>query len=198
MTIEKGAPWGSAGCVPVDAAVASSDHDLATSSGVCVLTGGNLHTAIGSPAAKTPGSDCALLPVDAIIVDIEAPDGTRRTVTAAADVIIGSWYGRHGFLLVTNTGHLGGLHLTPRSHPNDGRLDTLVMQPDMRWRERIVARRRARTGTHVPHPKLATGHVRTLTVARRGRQRLHIDGRNEGHWRSVTVTVSPDRWLVAV
>lgn len=198
MTIEKGAPWGSPGLVPADVSYADNDRELAVSHGTTIVRGGNLHEALGCPRQKLPGEECMLLPVDAIQVEIQRSDLRVVRLTGASEVVVGSWFSRRGFIVVTNTGHLGALHIAPRAHPNDGFLDTLEIDGAMALRERLLARFKARTGTHVPHPLLRTGRTVSITLSRRGREGLRVDGIDQGDWRTVTVEVSADRWLVAV
>lgn len=198
MTIEKGEPWGTEAKVPADVVYASSDREVATSGGTVIVVSGNLHQSLGRPAPKTAGDECVLLPVDALRVEIVRSNGTSDVVSGVSEVSIGSWWSRAGFLLVTNTGHLGALHVAPRAHPNDGTLDTIEIDGRMPLRERWVARRRARTGTHLPHPMIRAGRTVSLGADRKGTQRLRVDGADQGDWVRVTVTVDADRWLVAV
>ena len=198
MTIEKGAPWGSVGKVPESVSCVDTDREFASVPDVCVLCGGNLHEALGRPTPKKPGEDCMLLPVDAMRVAITRRSGVVDEIWAASEVQVGSWFSRRGLSVVTNTGHLGRLHIAPRAHPNDGVLDTVEIDRRMPMRERLVGRLRARTGTHVPHPLLRTGRTHSFTITRDGHERLRIDGIVHGDWTRLTVTVEPDRWLVAV
>lgn len=198
MTIRKGEPWGNPGKVPEDAVMARSDLEVVRAGAVCTIAGGNLHESLGRPVPRLPGDDCMLLPVDGIKVQVTAGDGTVRLLEAAGEVAVGSWFARSGYLVITNTGHLGPLNLAPRSHPNDGQLDEFELRAAMPLRERVVARRRARTGTHVPHPHIRAARVSDVTITRRGRQRLVVDGVPLRKWSRVRVTVAPDRFLVAV
>ena len=198
MTIEKGRDWGVPGVVGADVRAVDDDRELAGSDGTVVLRGGNLHAALGRPEPKTAGRDCTLLPVDALRVEVRRTDGSAMVLTAAGEVVVGSWWDRSGLVIVTNTGQLGAMNITPRAHPNDGRLDILRMDGSMSLRDRLTARRRARTGTHLPHPSLRAESAAAAEVPRSGRQALRVDGARIGDWVSVEVTVVPDRFTVAV
>jgi diacylglycerol kinase family enzyme len=62
------------------------------------------------------------------------------------------WFGRT--IAVMNAQYLGDLDLGPRAHPGDGLLD--ITDGTLPLGDRFRARRRARTGTHLPHPALET------------------------------------------
>ena len=198
MTIEKGQPWGTAGIVPSGLNVARSDREVIDSGSPCAVSAGNLHAALGRPSVKNPGDECMLLPVDGMRVEVERPDGTREVLHAVSDVTVGSWWARSGWVVVSNTGHIGSLNLLPRAHPNDGRLDVLVLAGSMGYRERMTARGRARTGSHLSHPDLSVKAVTEWAHTRRGRERLRVDGSRVAEWSRIVVMVEPDRWLVVV
>ena len=90
--------------------------------------------------------------------------------------------------------YLRGLDVVPRSHPNDGKVDVLRVDADMPVRARWQASRRARTGTHLPHPQL---HVtQTAGVGLDFARPLHIwvDGRRWRTTGAATMTVEPDAY----
>lgn len=197
MVIGKGGEWGSAADVPSpvaadgDAAVVALQGDA-----VPFATSGNLHRSLGSPVLRGPGL-YTLLPVDALVCVVTGPHGSRDAV-ACSDVTVGSWFSRNGLVVATNVGLWNGLDLTPGSHPNDGRFEVLALDGRMPLRQRVLARRRARTGSHLPHPGLSRTTRTELTIERRGRQRLLIDSVDAGTWTSVSVVVAADRLRVLV
>ena len=198
MTIEKGQPWGSPGHVPGAVIVAPDDAAVAGSRGMPVQpTGGNLWRSLGCPSRKATGEECTMLPVDAIKCTVTHPAGTT-VLTAVADVRAGGWFRRTGLTVVTNVGIDGNRNLAPRAHPNDGELDVLEVGAATSFRQRFIARRRALTGTHVPHPTITVHRARTVHLRRRGRERLVIDGRTFGKWQSASVELISDHITVIV
>ena len=202
MTITKGMPWGRSGTVPSDAIVASSDADVASAPDgrVIVSTGGDLWNALGRPHAGRPGNACTIVDIDALVCTVEHADSSTSVMRAASNVRTGSWFrpGRR-HVCITNAGIVGGLNLAPRAHPNDGRFDVFEMTAEMPWRQRLVARRRAGSGTHVPHPDITVRQATTIDLRRaRSSERLSVDGRTIDDWVGVTVTIDPDRWQLAV
>jgi diacylglycerol kinase family enzyme len=71
------------------------------------------------------------------------------------------WRGR--IVAVMNAEHLGRWDVAPRAHPGDGLLDTLDLQLSLG--DRLKARQRLPSGTHVPHPKIHERRVETLQVS---------------------------------
>ena len=198
MTISKGQPWGTEGVVPHGVEVADSDRALALSTEPCQLTAGNIHAALGRPTPKKPGEPCMILPVDALEVVIHRRGGPGASILAAGEVIIGRWqWGRH-CVIATNAGVVGDLNIAPRAHPNDGVMDVLTRHAEMRFRERWLARRKARLGTHLPHPNLEYRTSTDLHHDRHGREPLWVDGVRVTSWTSVSIRVRTDRWSVIV
>lgn len=198
MTIRRRDDWGTS--VPFggreeaksDADIVRLQKDLAPT-----LRGGNLHRALGSPGMLGPGESGIELPVDALSCAVVTASG-ELSIIAASEVTVGSWYGRRGFSIVTSAGSWRGLDVAPASHPNDGRAEFLTIAPSMRWRARREARRRAVTGSHVPHPEISLVSVRSTTLVRHGRQRLFIDSVEVRGWNEVSVTVVPDALRIVV
>ena len=198
MTIRKGEEWGRRITAPDVFRVAEDDADLASQGNdvAVALRRGDLHRALGEPALTRPGSECTVVQIDALLCRITSSDGLVSERFASSSVSIGSWWTGE-FIVVSNSGFYNGLNIAPRSHPNDGAADIVTIEPAMTTRQRFIARRRARTGTHLPHPQLsvsrATGHTRTR---RHRRERLSLDGRAVADWESIDISVVADHWTL--
>ncbi len=160
MTIERGASWGSARPLPDDGVIARSDADAAAAvasaraRGVGIpsvgLLAGDLCRTVGGNGdeRRLQSADAVTLPVD--IAEVELDGGPH--VFLAHVVARRSWW--HGRVWIAmNAEWLGDWDVAPRAHPGDGLLD--VFDVTLSLRDRIKARRRVRTGTHVPHPDIA-------------------------------------------
>jgi hypothetical protein len=66
----------------------------------------------------------------------------------------------------------------------------------MPLRERFAARRRLATGTHVPHPLIATRSIRTGSWTFERPLEVLADGRRIGRTSALSVTVIPDAAFV--
>lgn len=198
MTIAKGSQWGNDGTVPADVVVCSSDADAASAvDAVVALTAGDLHRGLGEPRLKGPGDECRLVPVDALNVTVEMVDGTNVTMRAVAHVCVGRFGAREGFRAVVNAGFVAGANLAPRCHPGDGRAELVTMAPNVSWRQRRMARRRAATGTHVPHPAIDVASVVEWSAEVDGGD-VRVDGRVVSGAVRVTVVLLPGCVTVAV
>lgn len=85
----------------------------------------------------------------------------------------------------------GAFDVAPRSHPNDGRFDIVIVESSMSWRQRRLLRHRLVTGTHLPHPS-----IRTETISgswRPGRSgAMVLDGEGVGSAEEICITILPD------
>jgi YegS C-terminal NAD kinase beta sandwich-like domain len=177
----------------VDPVVVESDDALAAvvSQGAAgravVARGGDLHRTLGSPT----GVATRRLPIDVMAV---TADG--RVLTAVAHVVArrrgrcGWWRGR--LAAVMNVDHIGTWDVAPRAHPNDGWLDVVEVDEAMSRRARWQAWRRLDTGTHLPHPDIATRRVRDVTLSFDPAVALWVDGVDRGDVRELRVSVAPD------
>ena len=200
MTIRPGEPWGRRVQVPDDLVFAEDDHDAATiEPGQCfALIRGDMHRALGQPRPPERGGECTEVLIDALECTVVSHDGATTVRWAFSSVVIGSWWkGAH--TIVSNSGFVGDMNIAPRSHPNDGVADVVRMDPHMTIKQRFIARRRARTGTHVPHPMLSVTRADTASIERQNpRERLSLDGRAVTGWSRVDVRVVPDHWTVVL
>ena len=187
MTIRRGEDWGVPGELAADALVASSDVELAR----LLLAGGVLSG--GHPEAGLIDGDLArTVGADGRSLDIRAPNRTRLpidvgVVSSGDDVMIFVahvvlrnfvWAGRTTAIM--NAAFRGSWNVSPRSHPNDGKLDVLVAELSLA--DRLKARTRLPGGTHVPHPGISV---------RRATDGMATIGRRE------IVLVDGVRWEVA-
>ncbi|MEM8707879.1 MAG: hypothetical protein AAGE98_15550 [Actinomycetota bacterium] len=198
MSIEKGADWGERGRPPTDLAV--FDDTAAAMALISAerranrplppigLRGGDLvRTLGGTTTDDLRAADDALH----VTVDLGAAlvDGTLHWFL---DHLIArrSWL-RGRVLIVANAAFVGGWNVAPKSHPSDGRFDTLDTV-DLSMGDRWKARRRLPLGTHVPHPAITTRRVDAAQYEFAGPTPIRLDGVVVANARSVSVRVEPD------
>lgn len=169
MTIEKHQTWGETGPLGVGGIVVSSDQEARTVVEACRrdgteipdigLLGGDLCRTVGGRGdeGRLHSSEGVRMPVDLGSVLI---DGRLHWFTAHLIARNGWWRGR--VAAVMNAQWLGRWDVAPKSHPNDGLLD--VFDSNLSLDDRFKARRRLITGTHVPHPGIATRRVGALQL----------------------------------
>jgi len=199
VTIRRGAAWGEHGAVPADLRPVHSDaelHDLLDAwrrGGADLppigLAGGDLARTVAGGSADQFTAAATQLPLDLVRVDA----GGRTTWSAAHVVCRRSWW-RGEVVLAMTAQYLGGFDVAPRAHPNDGRLDLLLVEEAMGARARWQARRRARTGTHLPHPRLRPSQVAAIELTFARPLHIWVDGR---HWHTaaaVSLSVEADAY----
>lgn len=205
MTIEKGVAWGREVPRPDDLLVVHDDRGVAAA-----LSGPSPHRPVapaGGDLARTlgtsgPGDRQRLneFPLDLVEVYLDGDTG-GDAVVACAHVLArsprsrGSWW-RGPALAVMNAEFVGSHDVAPRGHPNDGRVETFLVDDAMLVRQRIAAQRRLATGTHVPHPSISTRSVRSANWLFDTDLEVFIDGVRVGRTRSIAVVVRPDAALI--
>jgi hypothetical protein len=202
VTIKKGSDYGVNTPLPEDAPVASSDAELRdfvlslrtiNSPQLTVgLVGGDLCKTLGGSGDvnRLFTTDALKVPVDLVIALIDGVD-----YPFVAHLIVGKPF-CPGFVAMMNAQWLGPLDLGPRSHPGDGLVD--ITSGSLKWRERRIARSRARTGTHLPHPSLSHKRTNVETLLFERPAPICIDGALEVQGRSISVRVEPDAFHVVV
>ena len=196
MTIEKGQAWGAPGPLPADAVVVRSDAEAravverARRAGEPVpplgLLAGDLCRTVGGAGdeARLHSDEAVRLPVD---LGAALIDGRLHWFVAHLVARKRWWRGR--VYAAMNAEYLGRWDVAPRSHPNDGLLDTFDVT--MSVGERLKARSRLATGTHVPHPGIKERRVAAVQVDVAGLD-VWLDGELLGAADSLSIRVEPD------
>jgi hypothetical protein len=195
MTIRPGVEWGVPVERPAGLVVCADDAALAR----LVAAGDARPLAVGAgDLARTAGSPGERSQLQRVEVDLlrVAADGVDHVAVAHAVVRRRWWRGR--ILAVCNAEWLGGWDVAPRAHPNDGLADAIDVAASMPWRARLQARSRLPTGTHVPHPDIATSRVREGEWELATGFRLWLDGVAIGPVRTLRVAVEPDAFQLHV
>ncbi len=193
MVIAKGEAWGEPdGAAPT----ASADDDAALAALVVGERGlvvevrhGDLRRTLGLGDARRAAP--LWFPMDLGLVSIDG--GAEQPFVAHAIARSRIWTGSGAAIM--NAAWFGDLYLGPRAHPNDGLLDITVgaLPPRQLW----AASRRARSGTHLPHPDLEVRRVAAWTHDFERPRSGRLDGRAVGRGRRLSVRVEPD-WFVLV
>lgn len=140
MTIERGANWGEVVEHKVNDTPASPD----------------LLRELGNADDNGHVGPWLRLPLDVIEVVAVDSRGRRHERSTISWMTIGRWF-RGNHAIVSSTSFVAGRRIFSRAHPNDGRLDWLVIESAMTLRQRVNFRRRTRTESHVPHPFVTVG-----------------------------------------
>ncbi len=209
MTIRRGEDWGGPGIVPPGTPFAGSDQALASlftyvpgaeraldGPDVVILGGGDLARTVGA-SSRTAGSIAAGDPVTVLPIDLGVleHDGGPPIVFAASLVARRRLWGP-GSLIVCNAAFVGQWNVAPRGHPNDGRLDLVVSE--LGFGDRIKARSRLPSGSHIPHPDLSIRRVRSTELTLPKNATALIDGHRQDISGDVRISAVPDATSVAI
>ncbi|CAB4723277.1 unannotated protein [freshwater metagenome] len=204
MVIKHGQDWGREDVAPSDLAWASSDSALADCLGEghrnVVVTGGDMWRTIGSENRAVVAGEAAMcLPIDIMKVEFRRDDESIVSKIAVAHVVLrrsnirGGWL-RGSLTIAANAQFLGHWDIAPRGHPNDGRVEITQVDEVMGLRQRLTARARLSTGSHLPHPLIQTKSMKNFVWEgdSRSHQVLWIDRQLIGRVKSLSVEVCND------
>ena len=196
MTIRKGEPWGEAAVCPDNLRVVPTDRDLrewviwhrtrGRPIGDVGVSGGDLARTCGGSTGGHPSA--AKVTIDVMRVVLDGGDPTW----GVAHVVARRRWLRDDIVMVMNAQFLGPYDVVPRAHPNDGRLDVLRIDAGMSPRERLQARARARTGTHLPHRHLSVQSSADVDLRFERPMVIWVDGVRLGTAGALTVSAEPD------
>ncbi|MCB0977772.1 MAG: hypothetical protein KDB02_09970 [Acidimicrobiales bacterium] len=203
MTIEKGRPWGAPGRLSGDGTVARTDSEarriLEEAYRAKVdppqigILGGDLGRTVGARAdeSRLRSDDAVELPMDLGEVLV---DGRMHRFVAHLVARRSWWFGP--VVAAMNAQWIGRWDVAPKSHPNDGLLDVLDGNPSVD--DRLKARGRLRTGTHVPHPAIRVRRVEAVQFTFERPMKIWLDGELIGTATDLSVRVRPDAWSAVV
>ena len=182
MSVRRNRDWGALGKMPADAIVATGDRDVSrlverawtddTALPTVGLAGGDLRRALGGRRNSRHLHDddnvvSAMIDVGAVIVN------GRRFAFVAHVIARSRWWGGPVFA-VMNSEWLRDWIVAPRAHPGDGYFD--LVEARMSFGDRIKARRRLPTGTHVPHPSIQVRRITSTDIAFGTSRAIYVDG----------------------
>lgn len=191
-------------------ALVSEQQEGARPQGPIGVLGGDLWQVAGAPSGgveRMSSAQAQTVPVDVIAVEADG----RRLWACAHAVARNSWW--HGpAVAAMNADRLGEWRLAPAAHPNDGRLHVLTTglgprdggdattaaarrrgDASLGIPQRLLARRRLRPGTHLPHPAITMRRVVEASFVFERELGLWLDSERIGRCRTLRVTVVPDR-----
>lgn len=203
MGIRPREAWGQPGPLPAGSPVARSDAEVRAivesarradrPLPAIGLLGGDLARTLGAPGDpdRLWADQATTLPVDvgAVLVD-----GRLHWFVAHLVARRRAWQGP--FAVAMNAQWWGPLSLGPRAHPGDGLLD--VTTGSLPWRDRLQARRRARTGDHLPHPALRVRRTAAVQISFDHPTPVWLDGQRVGPARALSLRVEPAALTVVV
>ena len=203
MTVEKGRDWGEAGPLPEDGVLVRSDAEARE-----VVTSARRANQPVPPLGLLGGDLCRTVGGRGDEGRLRSDAGTRLTVDLGSVLVDGrlQWFVAHlvvrkGWLRgplfgAFNAEWLGDWDVAPRAHPGDGVLE--LLEVTMSTGDRLKARGRLATGTHVPHPGIT---VRRADAVQRDVPKGHavwLDGQRLGPANAISIRLEPDALRIVV
>jgi len=195
MAIERRKDWGAPGQLEPSAPSAKDDASIArlvsAGAGEVRPLAGDMARTLGVSEQSLLRPEQMRLPVDLIRVRLDKGAETL----AAAHVRLGASRTRPS-VAIMNAAFIGSRNVAPRAHPGDGKLD--VLRFDLGLIDWFKALRRMPTGTHLPHPAIATSRVESLVLEQDRALRVWIDGGTPTSARRIECTVWSDAVVLGV
>jgi hypothetical protein len=203
VTVEKGQDWGEAGPLPDDGVVVRSDAEARA-----VVTEARRDNRPVPPLGLLGGDLCRTVGGRGDEARLRSDAGTRLTVDLGSVLVDGrlQWFVAHlvvrkGWLRgpifgAFNAEWLGDWDVAPRAHPGDGVLE--LVEVTMSTGERLKARTRLATGTHLPHPGITVRRADAVQRDVPRGQAVWLDGERLGPAKTVSVRLEPDALRIVV
>jgi hypothetical protein len=198
MSVRRNQNWGELGKMPPDAIVAAGDRaasllvETAWNEGVAMppvgLAGGDLRRALGGRRDSRHLRDDA--DVTGAMIDAGAVTVNGRRFAFVAHVVARSRSWSGPVFAVMNSEWLGDWIVAPRAHPGDGYFD--LVEARLSLGDRIKARRRLPTGTHVPHPSIHVRKITTTEITFGTARAVYADGAHVGTATAMQIECHPE------
>lgn len=195
MTVRRNEPWGDNAPLPDRAPIAATDREVgrlverawadARPLPPVGLVGGDLCRALGGRRDAAQLREPTTLRAQ---IDVGELTIGERCFAFVAHVIVHTATYSYA-LAVMNSEFHRSLTVAPRAHPGDGMLD--VVEARLAVQDRLKARRRLASGTHVPHPRIAQRRSRGETFALARPLRVSVDGERIGRARELAIRLHP-------
>jgi len=187
MTIRKNEDWGSTVVRPENLVICETDaaaSQLATDfylqqkpMPAIAITRSSLSRTLGKEASNVNSQKMQATPFDLIEVTFVDASMIEQIVLAMGYGLLRKSWWRGDIVAAMNTSFIGDWDCAPRSHPNDGKFDLLAVSSEMISTQRLIASRRLKLGTHLPHPQISVKQLTTFEADCSAKPNLYVDNR---------------------
>jgi len=187
MTIRKNEDWGSTVVRPENLVICETDaaaSQLATDfylqqkpMPAIAITRSSLSRTLGKEGSNVNSQNMQATPFDLIEVTfVDASMIEQKVLALGYGLLRKSWW-RGDIVAAMNTSFIGDWDCAPRSHPNDGKFDLLAVNGEMKSTQRLIASRRLKFGTHLPHPQISMKQLTSFDADCSAKPNLYVDNR---------------------
>ena len=202
MVIKRGEDWGHRVLHPDDLLVFENDvhaneyltkqfQSSLPNQSIAILNS-NIARSLGMNGSDLSVEKMLKTSFDAIEVEISDCDDQISCEIFLGNALIRNSWRRGAITGVFNTSFIAGRDWAPRAHPNDGKLDVLLIDEAMSLRQRITAYRLSRSGSHLPHPHLKYLQSQSYVASDPETAILTVDSVEFGAVKSCSFRVIPD------
>ena len=185
MTIRKNENWGTIVARPKNLVICASDaaaSQLITEHYVrkqnfpaIAIVKSNLSRALGSIGSDAHAQNMQATPFDLIEIAFTDDSNKEQVVLALGYGLLRKSWWRSKIVAAMNTSFIGDWDCAPRSHPNDGKFDLVTVQKEMNPTQRMIALRRLRLATHLPHPQISVKQLTSFDADCSAEPNLYVD-----------------------
>ncbi len=187
MTIRKNEDWGSTVVRPENLLICETDaaaSQLATDfylqqkpMPAIAIFRSSLSRTLGKKGSNVNSQNMQATPFDLLEVTfVDASMIEQKVLALGYGLLRKSWW-RGDIVAAMNTSFIGDWDCAPRSHPNDGKFDLLAVSSEMKSTQRLIASRRLKFGTHLPHPQISVKQLTSFDADCSVKPNLYVDNR---------------------
>ena len=177
--------------------IAESDKQIAelyaAGESMIGIIGGNLFTSLGGNIALDYPSNST---VTSCSIDIGCVSIGDDSFYFASTLLVLNLLRPWTSTGIVNTQLSNGNRYAPKAHPGDGFMEEIESNLDIR--QAIIARKKLRSGDHLPHPQLRLKKGKAFTYDFPKGMKLILDSKSIGRYKAFSVKVIPHAIQVIV
>jgi len=177
--------------------IAESDKQIAelyaAGESMIGIIGGNLFTSLGGNIGLDYPSNST---VTSCSIDIGCVSIGDDSFYFASTLLVLNLLRPWASTGIVNTQLSNGNRYAPKAHPGDGFMEEIESNLDIR--QAIIARKKLRSGDHLPHPQLRLKKGKAFTYDSPKGMKLILDSKSIGRYKAFSVKVIPHAIQVIV
>ena len=175
---------------PLTLKIAESDKQIAelyeAGESMIGITGGNLFTSLGGNSTLDYPANPTVI---ACSIDIGCVSIGDDSFYFASTLLILELLRPWASTGIANTQVSNGNRYAPKAHPGDGFMEEI--ESNLHMKQAIIARKKLKTGDHLPHPQLRLKKGRAFNYDFTKAKRIILDNKSIGRHKAFSVKVIP-------
>ena len=182
---------------PLTLKTAESDKQIAelyeAGESMIGITGGNLFTSLGGNNALDYPTNSSVISCSIDIGCVSIGDDSFHFASSLLILKLLRPWASTGII---NTQVSNGNRYAPKAHPGDGFMEEI--KSNLHMRQAVIARKKLKTGDHLPHPQLRLMKGRAFNYDFAKAQKIILDNKSIGRHKAFSVKVIPHAIQVIV